>query len=483
MRVFTATLGTETNTFSPIPTGMSVFRETFYAPAGQHPDRPMLFTGPLWAARQRAKERNWVVIEGLCAFAQPAGPTTRKVYEELREQILDDLRAAMPVDMVVLGMHGAMVAEGYDDCEGDLLRRVREIVGPKVPVGAELDPHCHLTPTMLENATAIVCFKEYPHTDFVERGLELVDICAAAAAGDRNPVMETFDCEMIDMFHTPVEPMRGFVDRIKQMEGKDGILSVSVAHGFPWGDVAELGTRLLVIADGDRAKAATLAGTLGRELQGMRGRAAARGLPLGEGLDRALASTAAPIVLADTADNAGGGAPSDSTFVLAELLRRGVTKVALAPMWDPVAVRFCFDAGEGARLRLRIGGKIGPTSGDPLDVEAEVLKLVEGHTQSFGKARQMVGDSAAIRVAGIDIVLNSNRCQATGTDLFTGLGITLEDKKLIVVKSSQHFYAAFAPLAKEVIYLNPPGTLTLDLKSFDYRKARRTIWPLGDQAD
>jgi microcystin degradation protein MlrC len=278
MRIFTATLATETNTFSPIPTGMSAFRETFLFPAGKHPDQPTLFTGPLWAARQRARERGWEVVEGLCAFAQPAGPTTRVAHVELRDQILDDLRAAMPVDMVVLGLHGAMVADGCDDCEGDLLERVRSIVGPGVPIGAELDPHCHVTAAMLANADVLVCFKEYPHTDFVERAFELVDICAAARAGENRPVMAIHDCQMIDAFHTPFEPMRSFVDRVKSLEGRDGILSISIVHGFPWGDVPDMGTKVLVVADGDESKAARLAAGLGRELQALRGKAAQRGL-------------------------------------------------------------------------------------------------------------------------------------------------------------------------------------------------------------
>ena len=128
MKVFTATLGTETNTFSPLPTGLQTFEECMLIRAGEHPDRPLLFTGPLWAARKFAAERNWEVVEGTCAFATPAGKTTRAVYESLRDEILDQLKAAMPVDMVALGMHGAMVADGYDDCEGDLLARVREIL-------------------------------------------------------------------------------------------------------------------------------------------------------------------------------------------------------------------------------------------------------------------------------------------------------------------------------------------------------------------
>jgi len=482
MRVFAATLGTETNTFAPIPTGMSIFEETFLYPAGAHPDKPTHFTAPLWAARERAKTHGWTVIEGLCAFAQPAGVTVRKVYETLRDRILDDLKAALPVDMVVLGMHGAMVADGYDDCEGDLLARVREIVGPGVAIGAELDPHCHLTDLMTTNADVIICFKEYPHTDFLERGFELVDLCAATAARRIRPVMAAFDCRIISTFHTPVEPMKSFVAKIKALEGKDGILSISVAHGFPWGDTLDTGTKVLVVADGDGAAAARLAESLGREVIELRDKCHPPPLALEAGLDQAQAATAWPVVLADTADNPGGGAPCDSTFALRELIWRGVADAALGPIWDPVAVRFCFDAGEGARLPLRIGGKVAPVSGDPVDAEVEVLKLVPDHWQMFGTAQASLGASAAVRLGGIDLVLTTKRQQAFSPHLFTGIGIDLAGKRLIVVKSSQHFYAGFAPIAAKVIYTSGRGTLTQDFKSLNYRKVRRPRWPLDDIA-
>jgi microcystin degradation protein MlrC len=224
MRVFAAALATETNTFSPLPTGWASFAEGELFRKGSLPDAATLFTAPIWAARRRAEREGWQVAVGLCASAQPGGPTTRRTYEALRDELLADLRSAWPVDMVVLGMHGAMVADGYDDCEGDLLERVRDIVGPDVPVGAELDPHCHLSARMLANATVLICYKEYPHTDFVERGVELVDLCAAAARGRVRPVMSVHDCRTMGIFHTSREPMRGFVDRIKSLEGRDGIL-------------------------------------------------------------------------------------------------------------------------------------------------------------------------------------------------------------------------------------------------------------------
>jgi microcystin degradation protein MlrC len=477
MRVFAATLGTETNTFSPIPTSYESFAARGLYRAGEHPDHPTLFTGPLWAARERAKTRNWHVIEGLCAFAQPAGPTVRAAYERLRDELLADLKAALPVDMVLLGLHGAMVAEGYEDCEGDLLARVRALVGDKTVIGAELDPHCHLTEAMTRHADALICFKEYPHTDFLERARELVDLCAAAADGRVKPVMSVYDCRMISTYHTPAEPMRSYVDRLKALEGKDGVLSVSVAHGFPWGDVPDQGTRILVVTDGRRAAGDALAEKLGRELIGLRGRTFPAYLGLAEALDRAAAAPAGPIVLADSADNPGGGAPGDSTFVLAELFRRAMREACLGPLYDPQAVAFCHAVGAGARLPLRIGGKTSPVSGAPLDVEAEVLHVARDASQAFGKARAPMGDAATIRVRGVDIVLVGERCQATGTDLFTAQGVDPAAKRYIVVKSSQHFHAAFAPLAKEVLYIGGPGAIDTDFAALPFRRTARPKWP------
>lgn len=462
---------------------MDAFRKTLLVHAGEHPDKPMLFTAPLWAARQRARERNWELSEGLCAFAVPGGVTTRATYEALRDELLDDLKKALPVDIVVLGLHGAMVADGYDDCEGDLMARVRELVGPDAVIGAELDPHCHLTDAMMRHADVMVAFKEYPHVDPIERAFEVVDICADAAQRNVKPTKAFFDCRMFGVYHTPREPMRSFVDRIKAMEGKDGVLSISIAHGFPWGDVPDMGTRVLVITDNDPDKAQRLAQQLGEELIALRGTTAPDYLTIAQALDQAMAAPAGPIVIADSADNSGGGAPSDSTFVLREILARGIGDVALGPLWDPVALRFCQEAGEGAMLDLRLGGKTGPVSGDPLDVKIKVLKLVSDARQSFGQTVAMMGDAAAIRIEhakarNVDIVINEARTQAFGTDMFTGLGVDPTTKRIVVVKSSQHFHAAYAPIAKQVLYLGGPGCIATDFGSFDYRRVQRPIWPL-----
>ncbi len=478
MRLFVAALGTETNTFSPIPTGLGSFEEYLWFEAGRHPEEPRFFTGPIVAARRRAAADGLTVIEGLAAFAAPAGLTTRHAWETLRDRLLDQLRAALPVKIVLLSLHGAMVADGYEDCEGDLLARVRALVGPGVVIGAELDPHCHLSAAMVRSCDLFVFYKEYPHTDTYERAQELVDLALRAARHEIRPVMGVFDCRMIATIHTTREPGRSFVARMKALEGRDGVLSVSLGHCFPWADVADLGAKVLVVTDGDAARAEALAAELGRELRALRGRTAAPMLGHEQGVARALGTPGGPLVLADTSDNAGGGAPSDATFLLRRLLEQGVREVALGPFWDPVAVGFCELAGAGGRVRLRLGGKVGPISGDPLDVEAEVLHLAKGARQRFAGGWTQLGDVAAIRIGGIEVLLNATRTQAFDPALFTDHGISLDDKKLVVVKSAQHFHAGFAPIAKEVLWLDGPGALTQDFAHLPYTRVRRPIWPL-----
>ncbi len=482
MRIFTATLATETNTFGPLPTGLASYQERGFYPAGQHPDHMSFFAAPLWALRQRARERGWTVVEGMVAAAQPGGITSREAWITLRDQLLADLRAAMPVDVVLLGLHGAMVAEGCDDCEGELLTRVREMVGPRVVVGAELDPHHHLSPAKVGAADLLVAFKEYPHTDVLERAHELVDLCVAKAEGRIRPVAAVADCGAVFMVHTTQQPARGFVDRIQALEGKDGVLSISVTHGFPWGDVPEMGTRMLVYTDDDAHGAQRLARQLADELYALREQLGAKTLGIDAALDAALAEPKGPVVLADAADNAGGGAASDSTFILRRMIERGVGDAALGPLWDPMAVRIAFEAGEGAKLPMRIGGKTGPMSGAPLDAQVTVQALRRDMFMTGLAGTPMrLGDCALLRLEpGIDVVVNSQRQQAMGTDLFTGLGCDPTSMKIVVVKSAQHFRAAFDPIAARVIHVDAPGTATGDLRSLPYRKARRTIWPLAD---
>jgi microcystin degradation protein MlrC len=479
MKIFSASFATETNTFAPMPTGMASFKERGYFAAGQHPPQMQFFAAPLWAARLRGAPRGWTLIEGMVAAAQPSGVIPQPVYEALRDELLADLRAALPVDVVLLGLHGAMVAQGCDDCEGDLLERVRAIVGPGVVVGAELDPHCHLSDRMVSQADLVIAFKEYPHTDALERAFELVDLCVAQAQGRICPVPAVADADMIAVLHTTREPGRGLVDRVQALEGKGGVLSISLVHGFPWGDVADMGSKVLVYTDADPKHAQTLARSLADEMFSLREQMVKPYPGIDAALDEALAFDGGPVVLADSADNAGGGAASDATFMLRRMVERGIVNAALGPLWDPLAVRIASEAGVGAVLPLRIGGKVGPLSGDPIDLLCNVKALHADMQMSGLGTMHAMGDCALVEANGIQIVLNTVRCQAMGTDLFTQLGCDLTQRKIVVVKSSQHFYASYSKIARHVIYVDAPGSVTTDLKSLPYRKIKRPKWPLS----
>jgi len=478
MRLFYAALALEANTFLPIPTSYQAFVEKLYYPPGKHPENAGHQTGAIATVRARAKRDGFELIEGSCYAAQPGGAASRAGYERMRDEILGQLKAALPVDGAVFNLHGAMVAHGYDDCEGDFLERVRALAGPNAVIGVELDPHCHLTRKRCALADVIVLFKEYPHTDFVERGEEMIDLTLRTIRGEIKPVKSVFDCRVIASFPTTIQPMRGLVDKIMVLEGKDRVLSVSIGHCFPYGDVPECGARVLVLTDNAKPHGDKLAEEIGRELIAFREQAAPPPYTVDGAIDFALAHPGGPIVIADTTDNAGGGAPSDNTTFIRRLIARGVQGAAVAPIWDPVAVRLAFDAGEGAKLPFRFGGKIAKASGPPVDAEVEVIRCVPNAFQSFSGAVVGIGDAASIRMGGVEAVLISTRAQGMGIDLFSNLGIDPKQRKILVVKSNQHFYASFSQIAAQVIYAEGDGPLPRDYPKLPWQKVQRPIWPL-----
>jgi len=479
MKLFTALLGTETNTFSPFLTGMQNFEQTYLIRGGQHADPPAATALPLIRWREMAQANGWAVAEGLAAFAVPAGTTIRAVYEELRDELLAEVQAAMPLDAVLLYMHGAMVAQGYDDCEGDITERVRGIVGPDIPIGVELDLHCHLTQQLVDNADAVITYKEYPHIDPPDRAVELFQIIADAVAGKSQPITSLHDCNMIGVYHTTQEPVKSFVAKMKSLEGKEGVLSISLGHGFPWGDVPDLGTRILVVTDNQPEKGAALAQQLGDEFYAMRDTVQPNYYTIDSSLDAALEIDGGPVVLADVSDNSGGGAPNDSTFFLRRILERGVENAAIGCIWDPILVAVAMELGEGVEADLRIGGKMGPMSGDPVDLRVRIGKIVPNAFQIFGQGRAKLGDSVALHGPnGLDIVLITHRTQTFSPHVFSNVGIDPTQKKILVVKSMQHFYAGFEPIAKRIIHVSTPGTLVPDMAQIPFTRARTDLWPL-----
>ncbi len=470
MRVFVAALVTETNTFSPFPTSYEDFTVHERGSASDS----MLGVVPK-VFRDRAEADGHTVIESITAYAEPSGRTIKAAYERLRDRIVGDLESAGPVDMLLLMLHGAMVAQGYDDCEGDILTRLREIAGDAV-IGVVIDPHCHLTKTMVEESDLIVIAKEYPHIDFADRAHEVYDICQRVSKGEITLTGSLTDTRIVGFYPTFDPPMRDIVDELTEAEKSPSILSASIGHGFPWADVEDVGTRVLVYANDDTSEAARVAAKIAQRIYEARVELRPDYPSIPESLDRASAMSG-QIVLGDFADNPGCGASGDSTFFLKAMLERHVTDAVIGAFWDPLVAKVCASAGVGATLNIRLGGKCGPTSSNPLDLEVEVMGVVDNHTGGAWGGRIPMGLSVWLRTSGIDIAVCSIRTQLFERDSLTGLGIDLDSKRIIVVKSSNHYQTGFRPGSDALWHVNSPGALPSDFSSLPYTKRDTNYYP------
>lgn len=479
-RAFVAGLFHETNSFSPIPTNLDSCRFRFFRPTD--PFELPVEVDPFGYRpfAKRCLDEGVEVRGSIFSVAQPSGPMTDAAYRELREEILRDLRRALPLDMVFLFMHGAQMTATCLDVEGELLGAVRDIVGPHVPIAVELDLHANITPEMLKHADFVIGCLEYPHIDFGVRAEYTFDLLRRTAAGLIQPSTVAWRIPILGAYPTLEGPMQQFVRRLRDQESRPGVLAISMFHGFWLADSPWASACLVVTTDDDDA----LARSVGTELADEFAKAALAvesGLSIDEALDQALAMETGPVVISDRGDNPGGGAASDSTFMLHALLARRVDGAVLGMIWDPMAVDFAFRAGEGARLPLRIGGKTGPMSGPPLDVEVEVLRLRDDVKQApFGEgpAVDAIGRSAALRIGGVVVVVNTERQQVFEPRVFTEHGIDLREQRLVIVKSTAHFRRGFAGIAARIIDCDSPGALAMDLAQFPYRNLRRPVYPL-----
>ena len=295
-------------------------------------------------------------------------------------------------------------------------------------------------------------------------------------------------------YHTTREPMKSFVREMEELEKQDAVLNVWLAHGFEYGDVPFVGVRMVVVTDNYPALADDIAKKMGRKFYAMRREALSMPDTIDSCLDKATVAKKGPVTIADTSDNAGGGAPSDSTFFLSEMIARNIENAGIATIWDPVAVSICEDAGIGACLPLRIGGKLGLASGNPVDATATVIGLAENVLQALGGSQMSMGRCAAIKIHlnqdctqnastedGIDVILSQYRTQTVAPNIFSELGIDPARKKILVVKSNQHFYAAFEPISEAILYAGGMGTLQSDITSIPYKHLdTKRFWPFTE---
>ncbi|MGX4677324.1 M81 family metallopeptidase [SAR92 clade bacterium H246] len=443
MNLFAAVMLAETSDLTPISTTSKEWR--IESPSNLINGKETIFFNIQKKIVNMAVSKGWSVHESIVATAMPpGGRTVQAVYENIRSTILSDLEQAMPVDAVFLQLHGAMLAHGYDDCEGDLLRLIREVIGAEVPIAIELDPHCHISQGMMEDASLIVLYKTWLHTDIEERAEELFNLLVATVEKKIKPTMALFDCQMIDMYDEAYEPMKSFLNKIYQQEKLPGVLSISPVHGFPLADIPDMGSKMLVITDNNPELANQLAEELGREFFGMKGQqfgqeqvmssnyldipaAISRGQSLCQSGDT-------PVKLIEWADMAGCGFPTDGTELVSFMLAEGINNIAIGFMCDPLAVACCMDAGIDAELLLRIGGKASALSGIPLDLRITVKRLFRSAQVNTWLGDVELGDTAVVSSGETDFVLTSKRAVGYGIENFEALGVEIEKKDYVICK-------------------------------------------------
>jgi len=385
-------------------------------------------------------------------------------YYSMLNPILEGIKKAMPVDGVLLWLHGGGATEDEDDLEGHVLEQVRKIVGDEIPVVTPLDMHANIGPKMMKHGSFYCGYDTYPHVDGYERSAEVTQLLIDKIRGKIDPVIAYAQPNMIItpvMQKTGYYPMKAVIDRAHQIEAEPGILSATVSAGYPYADVPYPGVTMMVIADGDRELAQRKADELSQYCWDLR-------------LD----------FLADQADNPGGGPPQDGTIALKALLDRGVTDACVAVMRDPEAVATAIEAGVGNMVTMKIGAKTEPWTGEPLEVTGTVKTISDGKFKAKGPMPYdfNMGRAVVLNVSGIDVILTEVSIQATDLGVYHSLGLDPTDYKILLVKSCVHYRAAHDPIAKKTIELDLPGWHGTRLAAFPWKKLRRPIFPLDVEA-
>jgi microcystin degradation protein MlrC len=356
-----------------------------------------------------------------------------------------------------------------------------------LPIAVTLDFHANVTRAMVEAATLLHGYKTYPHVDMDARGREAAARLAQVVAGGLRPTVAWRQPPLLPPIAgqlTTRGPMRRLLDLADVMERRPGVISVSVFAGFPLADIHDAGLSIYVATEGDQALADRLADELAAAAWALRRELLHTALPVKDAVARALTLDGRPVVLADIADNTGGGAAGDTTEILRELVRIGVRPATVACLWDPAAARACAQAGVGATLTVAVGGKVDPAHGAPLTLTGRVRTLSDGRFVYKGPMMRglegRVGLTAVLDVNDLKVILISHRRQALDPEMIRFVGIDPLAEKILVVKSSIHYRAAFEPIARAILEVDAPGLSSSNLGRFPFARVRRPIFPLDE---
>jgi microcystin degradation protein MlrC len=418
-------------------------------------------------------------------FATPGGTVRQDAYQYMRDLLLRRMKEAGKCDGVLLHLHGAMVSEGIEDVEGDLLAGVREAVGPDVPIVVTLDLHANVTADMVRWADVIVGYDEYPHSDIYERGVEAAGLLAAILEGRLTAAMAQVQLPLVTMPPrqcTLREPMTSLLALAHEMETRPGIANVTLAMGFPFADIRDAGVSVLVTADGDQALAQATANEMAQAIWDRRDEFQVELTPVAEAVEYARSQAKGLVVLADGSDNPGGGGPCDGTVILRELIEKDVQGAVVAIIADPEAVALAIEAGVGNTVTLDLGGKTDDRHGAPVHLTGYVRLISDGTFVGQGPMSRGVtsrmGRTVVLVVGGVEVVVTEQRLQPLDAELLRSVGIEPTRRRLVALKSAVHFRSTYQDLAERIFDMDTPGVHRPDFSAYRYERLRRPVYPL-----
>ena len=432
-----------------------------------------------------AEAYNWETTPTLAAWIMPSGPLTDDALDALAGELCERIVGAGPVDGVLLLVHGAMVSESRTDPDAYWLDRVRQTVGPDVPIVATADFHGNITPEMLEPVDALVGYDTYPHVDYRERGAEAASLLDRVMRGDISPVMRVARLPIIPHLlrqFTGDGVMKRLVAEAHRAERSTGTIWASVFGGFAWADVPHNGLSIVVGTDDDPASAEEVARAIAREAWARRGNLVdAPTMDTAEAVREAVAWKSSPVVLVDTGDNVGGGTPGDYPVLLNELVAQNASR-ALVVITDPDSVERAVSAGVRNEAAFEIGGKTDPSYGTPAPLTCRVRTISDGIYTNVGEMRDGITDdmgrTAVLQHDGVTIVVTERRVPMWNLQQLRSLGIEPTRLDIIVVKAAIAHRAAYSPIAARMIDVATPGITDLDVGRFEYSHLRRPVLPL-----
>jgi microcystin degradation protein MlrC len=481
--IFLAGVWHESNTFSPLPADLQRFRDYQWlegevmlaALAGTNTE-----IGGMHGA---ARECDFCLHPGLYAAAIPSGPVTRQAFETIAQRIVDALRALPNCDGVLLALHGAMVVEGLPDGDGELLRRVRAVAGER-PIVASFDLHANLSDQAFALADVLIGYDTLPHIDMGMRGREAALILHRILVCGRRPDKAMRRLPLItvpQMQATADEPMRSIMHEAHFREQALDLWCCSVVPGFAYADVAHLGVS--VLAYGDGAAAERCAEEMARAIWRRRDAFLPELMDVDAAVQLALRSYdgTGPIVIAEPADNVGGGSPGDITFVLEAMLKARASE-AIIMLWDPTGVAGAKAVGKGNRFSGAVGGFASKLSGKPVSIDGVVTFLDQVTYARSGPymtgQRVPMGDVAIVDCGGLKLVLTGERVMPFDADHWTVLGLRPEREKILCVKGAKAWRAGFGAMAAKEIFVDTPGPTPSNVKRLPYRNVKRPVFPL-----